>query len=393
MYLPFQIAIIKLVKRNGVILMKRWEVYLELMMEFIVAILFFVGILYVGPKLLGFLWPFVAGWLISILANPLRNFLEKKIKVPKKFGSALIIILALAIIVGLLYFLTGQLIHQVKSLINDLPFILDQIQIQLDKMNMWMEPRLQKFGLDVSFLTRGEQIYDTMMSTLTEWVKGIGGNSIQYAGGVAKGVTNGLVGSVVMILSAYFFLVEREEISVFCKKYAPQSVQEKVLLVKEHIFLALGGYVKAQIKIMGIIFVILFIGLALEGERYAFLLAVIISIWDVLPFLGTGMILIPWAIFKFVDQQFQAGVIFLILYLICLLARQLLQPKILGDSIGLRPLPTLFLIYVGLKLGGFMGFIFAMILGIVFHNFYKLGFFKPWMERVRKRVKLLKEIP
>lgn len=372
--------------------MKRWEVYLELIMEFIVAGLFLFGILYVGPKLLGFLWPFVVGWMIAILANPLRNFLEKKIKVPKKFGSALIIIIALAIIVGFFYFLTGQLVEQIKSLIGELPSILDSIKIQLGQINAWIETHLQKFGVTVSLITRGEQIYETLMDTLTEWVKGIGGNSIQYAGGVAKGVTNGLVGSVVMILSAYFFMVEREEIYVFYKKYAPKSVQEKSLLVKEHIFLALGGYIKAQIKIMGIIFVILFIGLALEGERYAFLLAIVISIWDVLPFLGTGMILVPWAIFKFIDHQFQAGVIFIILYIVCLLARQLLQPKILGDSIGLRPLPTLFLIYIGLKLGGFVGFIFAMILGIVFHNFYKLGFFNPWFHRVRRRVELLKKI-
>lgn len=372
--------------------MKRWEVYLELIMEFIVAGLFLFGIIYVGPKLLGFLWPFVAGWIIAMLANPLRNFLEKKIKVPKKFGSALIIVIALAIIVGLLYCLTGQLIEQIKSLIGELPNILDTIKVQFDQANVWIEAHLQKFGVTLSILAKGEQIYGTIMDTLTEWVKGIGGNSIQYAGGVAKGVTNGLVGSVVMILSAYFFMVEREEIYIFCKKYAPKSVQEKAILIKEHVFLALGGYVKAQVKIMGIIFVILFIGLALEGERYAFLLAIVISVWDVLPFLGTGMILVPWAIFKFMDHQVQSGIIFLILYLVCLLARQLLQPKIIGDSIGLRPLPTLFLIYVGLKLGGFIGFIFAMILGIVFHNFYKLGFFNPWIGRVKKRLLALKEI-
>lgn len=372
--------------------MKRWEVYLELIIEFLVAGLFFFGIIFVMPKILGFLWPFVAGWIVSVLANPLRNFLEKKIKVPKKFGSALIIIIALVIIIGVLYFLTGQLVEQVKSLVQEMPRILDEIKIQLQQVNQWIEVHLQRFGVTPSVLKKGEELYQTIMDALTSWGKELGGNSIQYAGGVAKGVTNGLIGSVVMILSAYFFMVQREEIFLFYKRYAPKSLQDKIALIKTHVFLAVGGYVKAQIKIMGIIFVILFIGLWIEGESYAFLLAIIISIWDVLPFLGTGMILIPWAIFKFLDQQFQAGIIFIGLYLICLLARQLLQPKIIGDSIGLKPLPTLFLIYVGLKLGGFAGFIFATILGIVFQNFYKLGFFDPWIARIKKRIELLKKI-
>ena len=134
-----------MIKRYGVIRMKRWEVYLELIMEFLVAGLFLFLILYVGPKTIGFLWPFVAGWIIAMLANPLRNFLEKKIKVPKKFGSALIIVIAIGIIVVMLYGLTGQLIEQIKGLIKDLPEILDELNMQLEHLNTWFEVRLQKF--------------------------------------------------------------------------------------------------------------------------------------------------------------------------------------------------------------------------------------------------------
>ena len=387
-----RVVIIKYKKRTGVKKMRRWEICLELILEFLWAGLFFFGILFLGPKLLGFLWPFVAGWIISALANPLRNFFEKKIKLPKKFGSALIIILALGIIVGILYFLTGQLVAQIKSLAQDLPHILETIKTELDSMNQWLETTASGFGITPSLIQKGEELYDTIMNALTEWVKGLGGNSIQYAGGVAIGVTNGIVSSIVMIIAAYFFMVEREELYTLYREKAPASIQEKICLIKEHILQAIGGYVKAQVKIMGIIFVILFIGLAIEGERYAFLLAIVIAIWDVIPFLGTGMILVPWALFQFFNQQFQAGIILVVLYLICLLARQLLQPKMIGDSIGIKPLPTLFLIYVGLKLGGFLGFLFAMIVGIVLQNFYKLGFFDPWFQRVKKRMELLKKM-
>lgn len=373
--------------------MKRWEVCLELIMEFLWAGLFFCGLLYLCPKLLGFLWPFVAGWFIAMLANPLRNFLEKKIKLSKKFGSALIIIIALAAIIGLLYFLVMKLIQQVQAFYMDAPKMLEEIKVQFDGLVTWIQPRLEQLGFNFEILAKGEELYNSLLNVLTEGVKGISGNGIQYAGGVAKGVTNGFVSAIVMLLSSYFFLVEREEIFRVCHEKTPKSIQEKILLIKDHIFLALGGYVKAQIKIMFIIMVLLFIGLSVIGVSYAFLLAIIISIWDVLPFLGTGMILVPWAIVKFLNYEFQKGVMLVVLYIICLLARQVLQPKIIGDSIGLKPLPTLFLIYVGLKLGGFIGFILAMIFGIILQNFYSLGFFDPWFQRVKRRFEQLKELP
>lgn len=127
-------------------------------------------------------------------------------------------------------------------------------------------------------------------------------------------------------------------------------------------------------------------------EPYAFLLAILICILDVLPIFGTGTAIIPWAIVKFVDGDIKRTIFLVVIYLVCLLSRQLVQPKVLGDSIGIEPLPTLFLMYVGLKLGGFSGFIFATILGVIVMNLYKLGVFNPYLERIRKRLDLLKDL-
>jgi predicted PurR-regulated permease PerM len=116
---------------------------------------------------------------------------------------------------------------------------------------------------------------------------------------------------------------------------------------------------------------------------YSLLLAFLIAVVDVLPFLGTGFILIPWALYNLVVADYRTAVWLVILYLICLLSRQLLQPKIIGDSVGLDPMITLLLIYVGFKLDG--------LRGILVRNFYKIGLFDNKIKRFQRLFQLLRK--
>lgn len=372
--------------------MKRWELYLEIFMEIILGAFVLLAVVFLFPKLLGFLWPFVAGWIIALIANPLRWFLEKKIKLPKKFGSAFIIIFVLSLIVAGIYMISIKLGTELKGFISEVPNIYDKIMYEFSSFNQWINDEFVKYGVSNDILQKADELYTTIQGEVGAWVKSIGTDGVKYAGTFAKGVTNGIVSTIMMILSAYFFMVEREELMEIIAKKTSSTFKDRVNMIKDNIVSAVGGYCKAQVKIMGVIFVILLIGLLIAGENYAFLLAVLICLLDILPFFGTGTALIPWAVFCFIDNRVQQAVILIITYLICLLARQLIQPKIIADSVGLRPLPTLLLMYIGLKLGGLLGFIFAVVIGIIVLNLYKIGMFSPWIRRIQRRVKLLKDI-
>ena len=200
--------------------------------------------------------------------------------------------------------------------------------------------------------------WNTVASNLDQYmgkvVSGISEPTVSAAGNIAKRVPYYLVSFVVAIMSAYFFIVQREDVLAWLKKVAPVSVQKRMTLVSDNLKYALGGYFKAQFKIMGVVFLILAAGLGFMGIGYFVLVAFLISFLDFLPFFGTGTAMIPWAVYQFFMGDYKMTVSLVVLYVITQVVRQLLQPKMVGDSVGLNPLVTLLLLYVGYKAGGLL---------------------------------------
>ena len=166
-------------------------------------------------------------------------------------------------------------------------------------------------------------------------------------GTAAADLTNGFIGTIVMIISAYFFIADRERLGEVFWKVVPEDIGQTAKDIKDKVFAALGGFFVAQVKIMCIVFVILLIGFLIIGNPYALLLALVISIVDLLPILGTGTILIPWTLICFLQRDYRQAMFLIILYVVCLVARQFLQPKMIADSMGLDSMTALVLIYSG----------------------------------------------
>ena len=155
----------------------------------------------------------------------------------------------------------------------------------------------------------------------------------------------------------------------------PTSIWDRYLLLKKSIGKAVGGYFKAQLKIEVWIYLLMLIGLAVLRVRYAGVIALGIAFLDFLPVFGSGTALIPWAIVKFLSGHYQIGIGLLIIWGVGQLVRQLIQPKMIGDSVGMAPIPTLLLLYIGFKVGSFLGMIVAVPLGLIVHTMYQEGVF------------------
>ena len=155
----------------------------------------------------------------------------------------------------------------------------------------------------------------------------------------------------------------------------PKALQEKWDVVYQSLKSAIGGYLKAQLKIEIWIYLLLLIGLMILDINYAALIAFGIAILDILPFFGTGLVMIPWAIVKFLSADYTMCIGLLIIWGVSQLVRQMIQPKIVGDSIGMPAIPTLFLLYIGYKVAGVIGMIIAVPIGIIIYNMYESGIF------------------
>lgn len=367
--------------------MKRWEIYLDIIMELLVIIAGAVFLIYVVPKCLGFLWPFVAGWIIPMIAHPVIEYLEKKIRLPKKFGSAILIAVVLTGILVILYFASRALILQIIGFVQGFP----DLQTEIHHQFVFFQQKVEHFlkVLPPSVGIQFERLSDSVGGIAKNAVTAVGDYGVSHAGSVAQSVTSGFIGLIVMLFSAYMFSLEREKIVIWYRKFVPEVVKHKVDVFTHNTLGVLGSYCLAQIKIMVILVVILWIGFFAAGIKYSFIFALLVGIVDIFPILGTGTVLIPWALFKIITGDVKTAVILLVIYAICLILKQVLQPKMMGDSMGISALTTIFLIYVGLKIGGLGGMLLALIFGMFIINLYRLGVFDRKIAFFKRRIEML----
>ena len=358
-----------------------WKVLVSLVFSLTATVLF----IYVGIKAIFYFMPFVIGWILSVIAGPLVTFLEKKLKIMKRLGSAITIILVLALCIGLIYLIISQIWEEISVLIRNFPSMYHDLERGLSQIGTQGNTLFERFPEQIqnSWATLMNNLDDTASSLIGR----IGEPTIEVAGNVAKRIPSVLIGTIVAFVSAYFFIADKENLGEWVKKVVPKSITSRLLLVGKNLKYAMGGYFKAQFKIMGVVFAILLVGFTLMQIRFSILLAIVIAFLDFLPFFGTGTALIPWAIYKFLVGDYKMVAALVILYGVTQLVRQLIQPKLVGDSMGLNPLYTLFLLYLGYRVGSVLGMIFAVPIGLILLNLYQAGAF----DYILNDVKILAE--
>ena len=354
-----------------------WQVAVSLVSSILATGVF----IYLGIKGIFFLMPFVIGWGIAAIAAPLVNWLEKKFNIVKKLGSALIVILVIGLIVVGIYFAVSRIVLEVGDLIQNIPELYAQLESGLRQIGSAMSGIFERLPLAVQ--DGWKTVVENLDQYMGELVSKISEPTVMAAGNFAKRLPSYLISVIVAILSAYFFTVQREDVLKWLKQIAPPSVEKRMTLVMDNLRYAVGGYFKAQFKIMGVVFLILFIALAALGVRYFVLVAFLISFLDFLPFFGTGTAMIPWGIYKFLMGDYKMAIILIVIYAVTQLVRQLLQPKLVADSVGMNPLVTLLLLYVGYRIGSVIGMILAVPVGMVLINMLQAGAFDYILDDVR----------
>lgn len=355
--------------------------YWQIVVSLIFSILATVSFIYLGIQAMLFLMPFVIGWIISAIAAPLVNWLEKQFNIVKKLGSALIVILVIGLIVTGIYFAASRIIIEVGDLIENIPEMYAQLESGLRQIGGTMSGLFMK--LPDGIQNGWNSFVANLDGYVTELITRVSEPTVMAAGNFAKRLPFYLISVIVAVLSAYFFTIQREEVLKWMKQMAPPSIEKRMTLVMDNLRYAVGGYFKAQFKIMGVVFLILLVGLAVLGVRYYVLVAFLISFLDFLPFFGTGTAMIPWGLYLFLMGDYKTAVVLIVLYVITQIVRQFLQPKLVADSVGMNPLVTLLFLYTGYRLGSVIGMILAVPIGMVLINMVQAGAFDYILDDIR----------
>ena len=351
----------------------RKRTYLKVFLNLGISLCILLVCVFLLPRIIIWFMPFVTGWIIALIASPLVHFFEKRLKIRRTAGTAFVIISVIALVILAGYLIGAQLVEQIAEFIGDVPKLWEAAQEDFaqigEKLSVALKYLPSQLQLTINSITGNVQEYfGGIMESISE-------PTITALGNFVGSLPNIVISVIMSLLFAYFYVADKGYLSGLLEKAIPDSVLVRLQMIKRGLTKAVGGYFKAQLKIEVWMYLLLGIGFSILQVKYAFLIAIGVAILDLLPFFGTGTVLIPWAIIKFLSADYKMVIGLLIIWGVGQLARQLIQPKIVGDSVGLAPIPTIILLFVGYRVAGVIGMIIAVPIGIIILNLYEEGVF------------------
>ncbi|SFR62062.1 sporulation integral membrane protein YtvI [Anaeromicropila populeti] len=331
------------------------------LLVFIVAISVFVifSMFYILP----YVWPFVLAYCIAKLLSPIVFFLHERFRIPMGLGSLITVFLFLIIIGILMYFFITTLLSQCCQLLKNLPVYrhyftsaLSHFSCICDDLFHFADGCTQNF-LDCS-------LDGVMDSAKKQWLPSLTLRTVTIIISFMKFFTL----LFIILVSAILIALDMTELKEKCMKscFYPDIHNLAVTLSESGL-----KYLKMQGIITLIISAICTLGIYLSKSSYPLLFGVIIGILDALPLIGSGTILVPWAIFKVISQNYFSAAILMTTYLCCQITRQFLEPRLIGNSLGFLPIYTLMSIYIGLKLYGLTGVILGPLSLLLIQTLYR----------------------
>lgn len=319
--------------------------------------------------------PFIIAFIAASLAEPMVRFFVSKFRFPRAAASTIGIILVLTAFLAFATFVSVYIWKEGKELIFCLPSYISSIA-EHTKHLMQNDTGIFSYLSDESIAMVMDYIANYDYSTLV--TGSIGGFVLGYAGNMVIQIPNVLVFCIVSIVSSFFMSISFPKVKAFILAQFKPRQQGLIIDVKRSLFSTVGKYLRSYSILMFTTFAELLIFFLIFGFKPALPLAFLISIVDILPVLGVGTVLIPWSLVSLLSGAPWRALILICMYIIITIVRQVLEPKVIGDHVGMMPILTLFCIWVGLKLFGFGGMFLIPITVVIFKNLQDSGKIKLW---------------
>lgn len=306
-----------------------------------------IGVYLTFRYLLPVVIPFLLGAALAVFLRKPYLWLCKKVKLPKSVAATLVTTVLTALLAVACFFLVREVIYQVGNLVQNIPGYVDTADAFVRDFCEKCE-RMLKLEDGEVFDWLSEQWNSGLAQIGSLLVSGLVDNSVALVGFTVKLGT----GLVVVFLATILFLMYWETLG---RAAAASPFRDEIFGLKNKLLHAGTAYIKSQLIVMTLTAIVCCIGLALLGNPYSILLGVGIGLLDALPLFGTGTVFIPWVIIEAVRGAWLRAIILAVIYLVTYFIREILETRIMGNSMGLNALESLAAIYVGLKLFGIIG--------------------------------------
>lgn len=310
-----------------------------------------LGVAYISIKyFLPLLMPFVIGLIVAAILRPLIDVLSKKLHLRRSFVSIVILLIFYSFIAFLAIMVSSRVFLFLQNLFYHLPKLYkDSIEPVLIKAT---DDFLNRFP-DIEYYM--EDIFNSINDSIFSFLTTASSTVVGAITGFAGQVPSILIKFLFTIVSSFFFTIDYHRIAGFVMKQFSTEKRTMILKVKDNVIGTLGKFIKAYTTLIIITFFELTVGFLILKIPNPFLVAALVAFVDLLPILGTGAVLLPWIIISFIFGNNTMGFGILILYVIITVVRQTLEPRVVGQQIGLHPVVTLTCIFIGAQLLGVVG--------------------------------------
>lgn len=325
-----------------------------------------VGILFfVGKYLLIAILPFLIAWGTALMLRPLAKWLAEKSGLPQKL-CATALLLVFFLLIGLL------LVFTVSRLLSESGRLLERLSAESDKIGKYLAALAERISTlgerlpilrDLSKIKGLEALDGYIDSLLSETVRGLTSAITTrlpgLIGGFISALPSFLLFFLITVMASFYFTLDLDTIHGFLVSFLPTQISSRIPAFQKGIKDFLTRYLRAYALILFLTFCELYVGFSVLSLDYSFLLAILIALVDVFPVLGVGTVLLPWAAIVLLGGNYYLGFGLIILWAAVTVVRQIIEPRIVGGTLGVHPVLMLVAMYIGYRLFGILGILLS----------------------------------
>lgn len=298
--------------------------------------------------------PFILAWLVAVITRPVTHWLVRRLHFPRSLAVLLIMLLLLALI----FFMFWLIIAVISDVTADLSMYATSLESHASDLIAYVQDLYDKLELNYSQTEQVfEQLFTQLKNTLTSWAsQGVG---VVFS--VIKSTPGAFVLVLVSLVAIFYWCREEDMVRDVLLSAFPKKRRLRLRTAYDGMSNVVGGYVRAQALLILISTSICIIGFTVVGAESPLAMGLFAGVMDVIPVLGPGTLIVPWALWCMLTDHFARGVGLIVIYAVVSISRYILEPKVVGDRVGLHPLAALAAIFIGMKMFGLAGLILGPI--------------------------------
>ena len=331
---------------------------------------FTLMLLYIAFRLSIFYIPFLIAFIISLIIEPLIRKVMKFTNLTRKVSATITLILVFALIIGLL-------IWGITSLITEASNILENLNNNMENISNRVSALVENLKFDsIQIPVPIQTVLQNGFNDLTKEGSNIAQKVLTSILDIVTHIPKLMIYIGITIVATYFVCTDKMYILDQMEHHLPRNWVNKFGYRLRKVISSLGDYLKAEGVLILISFSIVLIGLVIlnligMNVRYPLVIALFIGFVDALPILGAGTIMLPWAVISAFNGDIQLAISLIVLYIVIIVIRQLVEPRIVSSHIGIHPIFTLIAMYTGFKIIGVIGMFIGPIILIILKNIFE----------------------